>query len=263
MPYVMVTVLIFSIPSLLIIASAHDVKTGKRDRIAFKWPVLLHLALAAIGLAIQLYYQQAYHFPFFQTETENWVVVLVVGVLAGIILLVNIIITLTSGKNFPKSIHDPKAVNYFIIGIVLSLSTILLIAVPTAKKMAFSHAINKAIEASDEAQTEDFPVVLITSERECLKNTSSCRNSPYSNQFFVRNNLDKTQEVQVKIRALNSSGEEMKVIDSHIMTLQPGELRLVKTEETNETSSPWNQYSFQTDSFTGQYEYWKRHRDPK
>lgn len=263
MPYVMITILIFSIPSMLIIASAHDVKTGKRNRIAFKWPVLLHLAFIAVGLAIQLYYQQAYHFPFFQTKTENGVIVLVVGLLAGIILLINLIITWTIGKNLPKSVHDPKAVNYFIMGIVLLLSTILLIAVPTGKKMAFSNAIDKAIKASDGAQVEDFLVVLVTSERECLKNTSSCRNSPYSNQFFVRNNLDKTQEVQVKIRALNSSGEEMKVIDSHIMTLEPGELRLVKTDETNETSSPWNQYSFQTDSFTGQYEYWKRYRDPK
>ena len=263
MPYVMVSVLIFSIPSLLIIASAHDVKTGKRDRIAFKWPILLQIALVAIGLAVQLYYQQAYHFPVFQTKTENWVAVLVVGLLAGIILLINIILTWTIGKNLPKSVHNPKAVNFFIIGIVLSLSTILLIAVPTGKKMAFSHAIDKAMEVSDGAQAEDFPVVLVTSERECLKNTSSCRNSPYSNQFFVRNNLDKTQEVQVKIRALSPSGHEMKVIDSHIMTLQPGELRLVKTEETNETSSPWNQYSFQTDSFTDHYEYWKRHRDPK
>lgn len=54
----------------------------------------------------------------------------------------------------------------------------------------------------------------------------------------------------------------MKVIDSKIMTLKPGELQLLETEETNEDASVWNKYSFQTDGKVYQYQQKIRFRDP-
>ncbi|QTD40914.1 hypothetical protein [Sporosarcina sp. Te-1] len=263
MAFVMLTIVIYSIPGLMIISSAYDVKVGKRASVKWKWPALFLFILAPTGLATQYYFQQTYHFPFFQTNTENWVAGIVIALLAGIILLINLIITLTIGKKLPKSVHNPKNVNIFTACIVVYLFMILFIAAPTGKKIAFSTAIDQALQASEVSQTEEFPVVLVTSERDCLQNTASCRNSPYSNQFFIRNNLSKTQEVQVKTRALSASGIEMKVIDSHIMTLRPGELRLVETEETSKDASPWNMYSFQTDHPISEHQYITRYQDPQ
>lgn len=102
--------------------------------------------------------------------------------------------------------------------------------------------------------------LLVSSEQECLRRTASCRNSSYSNQFFIKNNGDHVQEAQVQIRTLNNNDQEMKVIDSKIMTLQPGELRLLETEETNDNSSIWNQYSFQTAYRIANFQYKLRHR---
>jgi len=124
-------------------------------------------------------------------------------------------------------------------------------------------SINEAMEATNNAITDDFPIVLVTSERDCLGKRVRCRETNFSNQYFIKNNTGKTQEVQVKIRALNSLNEEMKVIDSKIMTLNPDEMRLLETDETNEDESIWNQFSFQTYGRVANYQHMLRHRDPE
>ncbi|MGN7388914.1 hypothetical protein [Sporosarcina sp. SAFN-015] len=261
MLFVMMTILIFSIPGILLLWTAIDFKLGKKDKIPWKLIVILLIVLTSASVLIQIYLLQAYSFPIFQTNIETIIGISIVGFLAGIILIINLFITKTMGKKLPKSVHDPKTVNVFTLCIAIFLFIILFIAAPTGKKIAYATSIHQAMAATEDVAEEEFSVLLVTSERECLRQTTSCRNSAYSNQFFIKSNINKTQEVQVKIRALNSSNQEMKVIDSKIMTLEPNELRLLETEETNEEASVWNKYSFQTNHRVSHYEQMIRYRD--
>ncbi|MFS0615297.1 hypothetical protein [Lederbergia ruris] len=262
MLFVMVSILIFSIPGLWFLWTSIDFKLGKREKISWKTPVILLIILVFSSILIHIYLFKTYGFPIFQTNIETVIGMAIVGLVAGIILIINVFVTITMGKQLPKSIHDPKTVNILALCFAIHLFITLFIAAPTGKKVAFAASINQAMAATQNADTEEFSIALVSSERECLRSTS-CRNTPYSNQYFIQNNLSKTQEVQVKIRALNSSNEEMKVIDSKIMTLKPNELRLLETEETSEDSSVWNQYSFQTDYRIATYQHLLRFRDPE
>jgi len=261
MLFVMLTIVIFSIPSILLLWTAIDFKLGKREKIPWKLIISLLIVLTLGSLLIQIYLLQSYGFPIFQTNIEIIVGMAVVGAIAGFILIVNLFITITMGKKLSKSVHDPKTVNVLTLCIAISLFITIFIAAPTGKKIAFATSINQAIAATKDVAEEEFSIVLVSSERECLRHTASCQNSAYSNQYFIKNNLNKTQEVQVKIRALNSNNQEMKVIDSKIMTLEPNELRLLETEETSEDASVWNKYSFQTDHEVARYEQMVRFRD--
>ncbi|KRG13659.1 hypothetical protein ACA30_14235 [Virgibacillus soli] len=262
MLFVMVTILIFSIPFIWVVWTLMDVKSGKREKISWKSPVILLIILMFGSISIHIYLFKMYSFPIFLTKLDTIIGLAIPGLVVGIMLIINLFITLTMGKQLSKSFHDPKMVNLLASGFAIYLLIISLIAVPTGKKVAFAESINQAMTATQNADTEEFSIALVSSERECLR-SSSCRNTPYSNQYFIKNNLSKTQEVQVKIRALNSKNEEMKVIDTKIMTLKPNELRLLETEETIEDSSVWNQYSFQTDDRIAKYQHMLRFRNPE
>lgn len=263
MLFVMITLLIFSVPGIWFLWTAIDFKLGKREKLSWKIPVIMLILLTMVSIVIQIFLLKKYSFPLFQTNLETVVGMSVVGIIAILILIINLLITKTAGKNLPKSVHDPKTVNVFTLCLSIFLFITLFIAAPTGKKIGFAASINQAMASTQNVVDEEFSIVLVSSEKECLRNTSSCRDMEYSNQFFIKNNLGKTQEVQVKIRALNSSNEEMKVIDSKIMRLEPNELRLLETEETSEDSSVWNQYSFQTDHRIASYEHMLRYRDPE
>lgn len=261
MLFVMISIILFSIPGILFLYSVIEVRSGKKERVRWKLPAMLLLLLLFISAAFQYYYLYSYGFPLLQTSVETWIVLGIAGLILGIILFINLITTKTMGKNLPKAVHDPKMINSFALCIALFVLIISIFAAPTGKKAAFAFSINQAIEATKQTDTnEEIPVVLVSSEQECLRRTATCRNSSYSNQFFIKNNGDHVQETQVQIRALNNNDQEMKVIDSKIMTLQPGELRLLETEETNDNSSIWNQYSFQTDYRIANFQYKLRHR---
>ncbi|MBP1916341.1 hypothetical protein J2Z23_003323 [Lederbergia galactosidilyticus] len=262
MLFVMVTILIFSIPFIWVVWTLMDVKSGKRKKIVWKSPVILLIILVFGSIFIHIYLFKMYGFPIFLTKLETIIGLAIPGLVAGIMLIINLFITLTMGKQLSKSFHDPKKVNILASCFAFYLLIILLIATPIGKKVAFAESINQAMTTTQNADTEGISIALVGSERECLRSTS-CRNTPYSNQYFIKNNLDKTQEVQVKIRALNSKNEEMKVIDTKIMTLKPNELRLLETEETIEDSSVWNQYSFQTDDRIATYQHMLRFRNPE
>ncbi|MCG7337029.1 hypothetical protein MHZ95_17350 [Sporosarcina sp. ACRSM] len=255
MLFVMTSLILFSIPGIMVIWSAIDVKSGKKEKIQWKLPAVLLLLLVGIGVTIQMYLRHSYGFSLFQTNVENWIGMAITVLLSGIILLINVMITKTMGKNLPKSIHNPKNVNLFVICLAVYLLIVLFVAEPTGKKIAFSVSIHQAMEAASTANMGDFPIVLVNSEKECLRNNTSCRDTPYSNQFFIQNHSDKTQNVQAAIRALDRNQRELKVIDSKMMTLKPSELHLLETSETNEDASLWKQYSFQTDDWIASYQH--------
>ncbi|SIT83790.1 hypothetical protein [Edaphobacillus lindanitolerans] len=262
MLFVMISILVFSAPFIWTLVTAIDYKKGKRDQIAWKLPGILLILLTLGSLLIQIYLFNKYGFPIFQTTLETIISLAIPLIVAGVVLLANLLTTFTVGRQMEKSVHDPKTVNYIALGFAAALLANSLVAAPTGKKIAFAASIDQAMANTENADAEEFSVVLVSSERGCLRYNASCRSAPYSNQFFVKNHSGETKEVQVKIRALSGSNKEMKVIDSRIMTLKPNELRLLETEETSSDSSVWNQYSFETDHRTVSHQHMVRFRDP-
>lgn len=259
--FVWMTVLIFMIPWILLVISLIEFKSGKKRRFGWKLPASMIALLVVSGVFIQIYLQQVYGFPLLQNKTETIIALAVSLSVPVFLLLANLIIRIFHGNNVPVTVHNPKLVNRMAIGFFAALFAVLFIGAPTGKKLDFAYSIDQAMESADQSDAE-FPVVLVSSERECLQTTATCRNSDYSNQFFIRNQLNRTQEVQVKFRVYNKNEELVKEIDSKIMKMNPNELRLIETEETIENASKWNQYTFQTENRVSKYEHFIRYRDP-
>jgi len=254
-------IIIFAIPGMMLIWSTVYVKSGKSVTVRWKLPVFLQLLLVFIGVMIHIYLLLSYGFPLFQTSREIWIIMAIIFFLCGFMLVSNFIITKKIGNRTPA--HNSKVVNIITGCIAFYMFITLFIAAPLGKKVAFAVSINEAIEATSKAKNEEFSVVLVNSEKDCLNRMKYyCRNQTYKNQFFIKNKLDKTQEVQVKIRALDSNSVELKVIDSKVITLEPSELRLLETEETFNDERIWNKFSFQTDRRVYGYQHQIRYRNP-
>lgn len=262
MLFVMLSILIFVIPWILLLLSVIDVRSGKRKQVNWKLPLILLIVLASVGTILQIFMKQTYGFPIFANIIESIIATGISIFIPIVMVMINLVITKTLGKNAPSSVHDPKLVNRLALCFFAFFFTVLFLGAPIGKKIGFAYSIEKAMKVTNTSDTEEFSVALVSSEQECLKRTASCRSSDYSNQFFIRNHLNKTQEVQVKIRVLDQNNQEVKVIDSKIMELHPQELRLVETEETREDSSIWNQYSFKTTNRIFKYEHLLRYREP-
>jgi len=176
------------------------------------------------------------------------VVLIVAGAILVIVALVNIILSI-SLKNAPKSVHNPKAVWVLAAGLCSIILFFTMWVYPFGEKVSYINKIETALEAAEEQQThEEMTVVFLNSERKCFRTTTSnCHSVPYSNSFFIKNNLDEKKEVRLQIRALDAKENELKTVESDVMVLEAGELKLVETEETSDTSSSWNRSSFQTD----------------
>lgn len=263
MGIVAVMALIFTVPFIWLAWSAIDVGNGKKEKIDWKKPsILLFIIIALVG-AMNYYFYHTYQLPLLPNFFEGIIGLIVTGAIVFIIAIVNIIVSITH-KGAPKSVHNPKAVWAF--AGILGVAFLLLFSwvYPTAQKAAYVQKIETAMHALSESETDkEVTVLFMNSEKNCVRRrTQSCSDEDYQNYFFVKNNLEEEKEVQVKIRALNADKEELKVVDSNIMTLGAGELRLVETEETNDKTSIWSKSTFETEYQTYYYEYKYRFRDP-
>ncbi|OAK70654.1 hypothetical protein [Lederbergia galactosidilytica] len=68
MLFVMVTILIFSIPFIWVVWTLMDVKSGKRKKIVWKSPVILLIILVFGSIFIHIYLFKMYGFPIFLTK---------------------------------------------------------------------------------------------------------------------------------------------------------------------------------------------------
>ncbi|MUK90746.1 hypothetical protein GMD78_20530 [Ornithinibacillus sp. L9] len=257
-------VILFTFPIILVLWSFMDVKNGKREKINWKPPLILFSLLTVVSIIIQLYLLMEYRLPLFLNTHDSMIVISLIGLLLGIIALINIVITLRSRKkNVPKEVHNSKTV-WKIIGVFGGLFALFLFwFMPLGDKVSYVWSLHDAINAvEDTSDAEEFSLVLVRSEPDCLS-YRNCSNLKYDNQFYVKNNMDEVKEVQFKIRALNEDQEELKVIDSTIMRIEPGELLFVETEETNDKSSVWDKYSFKTEESVYYFQHQVRYRDPE
>ncbi|MDZ5711186.1 hypothetical protein [Jeotgalibacillus haloalkalitolerans] len=252
-------ILIFGLPFLWLILLSADVTNGKREKIEWKKPGILFLSLTLISVLVNIYFYSSYHLPFFQNSFGMMVALIVTGAFLLIFSIVNIIVHIVH-KGAPKSFYNPKGLWIFTGVFCFVILFFTAWVYPFAQKMSYSYKVDKAVEALSEEETnEEVSVLFMNSEQECFR--SGCYDEEYSNFFYVKNNLDEEKEVQVRIRALDADQNELKIVESDIMTLDGGELRLVETKETNDKTNVWSRSSFETDVRTHYYESMFRFRD--
>lgn len=238
-----------------------SLKSGNKNKTHWKISLGALLAVVLISAVLNYYFSDAYQLSFFQNGFES----IVALVVCAAFLLVIVIVNLIAGRLFkdaPKSFHNPKVVWRLAVIFCAIILFFTMWVYPLGEKASYINKIENALAFSEQQGDEEITVLFMSSERKCMRtNTSNCHSQPYHNSFFLKNNLDTQKEVQVRIRALDSEQQELKVIDSDIMTLEAGELKLVETEESFDEASIWSRSSFETDRRVQSYESLYRYRD--
>lgn len=259
MIYVYIVMIVALLPFILLLWSAIDVGAGKKERINWKLPFLLFIITFGASIYANYALKQAYQFPIFPNWSDLQMGLFVIAVLAGAFSLVYVI-TYFSFRRAPKAVFNQARTLQMLGGILLLAILLVGWYHPTAEKMMVAAAITTANEIDDEEEKE-LSLILVHSERECsLTYSFQCRDQDYKNLFIVKNKMDQQVEVQFKIRAYGSEQQELKQIDSDIMTLAPHEIKVVTTAETFEETSVWSQRTFRTRSPVSSYEYRYRYQ---
>ncbi|GGA60320.1 hypothetical protein [Ornithinibacillus halotolerans] len=255
--------LIGAIPLLILIYSLIDRQKGKRERVNWKWAGISFAGNLIGYIGLSFYYKYKFDFPIFPNLYDINILLIIAGAIFVIVGGISLFVYFDfRGRDVPKSVHDPKLLPVITFSVPLFLIYIGIILLPITEKINYSVSMDMVIEMTENyAEDKEFSVILTLSDNKCLDNSSSCRDSAYKNYFFVKNNLEKSQEVQVSIRAYKANKEIQMEINSNIIQLEPGEIKLITTEDSPTKTSPWNNYSFETDKRIEYYDYAYRYRD--
>lgn len=262
MGIVTLVILIFFLPYIWFLWTSISNKTGMIETYRWKKPLATLLGLILISAVLNYFYSNAYNLAFFQSGFELMIGLIVAGAFLAIFSIINIIVSIVY-RGAPKSFHNPKVIWAFTGVLCTSMLFFIVWVYPLAEKTSYIVRLDSAIEAANEQQDgEEITIVFMSSEKQCIRRrTENCNSSDYQNAFFVKNNLDETKQVQVQIRALDRQQNELKAVESKIMTLGAGELKLVETEETSDQESIWSRSSFETEVQTASYQSIYLYRD--
>ncbi|WP_077327772.1 hypothetical protein [Virgibacillus siamensis] len=261
MLYIGIVIVIYVIPFIWFAWSMIDVRKGKRQKVNWKGPLLLFAVISVGSIIINFYLSSAYNLAFFQNSTGSIIGLIVVGLIVGIMAIINFFATLYARRNnLSKTFHNPRVV-WIITGVIGgTLLIFFLWFMPLGQKVTYAVTLNNAINMMEESpKNKDFSIVLMRSTSDCLG--TRCIDEQFDNVFYIRNNMDQKKEVQVKLHVQNGDKEKLKVINSNIMELEPGELKMVKTKETSEHRDIWSQSTFTTEERVVYYKYNYRYRD--
>ncbi|GAA0588575.1 hypothetical protein GCM10009001_00560 [Virgibacillus siamensis] len=261
MLYIGMVIVVYVIPFIWFVWSMIDVRNGKRQKVNWKGPLISFIVILVGSIVINFYLTEAYNLAFFQNSTGSIIGLFVVGLIVVIMAIINFFATLYARRNnLSKTLHNPKVV-WVITGMIGgTMLFFFLWFMPLGQKISYAVTLNNAISTMEDAtRNKEFSIVLMKSTSDCLR--IRCIDEQFDNVFYIRNNLDQKKEVQVKIHAQNGDKEKLKVINSKIMELDPGELKMVKTEGTSEHSDIWRQSTFTTEERVVYYKYNYRFRD--
>lgn len=255
-------ILLFFIPYAWFVWASINVKAGKIGKPHWGISLAVFMALIFVSLILNYFISEKYQLSFFQNGVETMIALIISVALLLVVLLVNVIVGRLF-KGAPTSVHNPKLV--WILAVVLCGSMLFFTAwvYPVGAKISYSQTVENASAAAEQQhENEEFTVVFMNSEKDCFRlSGSNCTNVTYKNIFYIKNNLDVKKQVQVRIRALDSQEKERKVIESDLMTLEAGEMKLVETKETPDQASVWKLYSFESESRIRFYEAMYRYED--
>ena len=255
-------IFLFFIPYAWFLWSSMSTKSGKIEKPRWKKSLAVLIAVVLISVILNYYFSNAYQLAFFQNGFESIVAIIVSAAFLLVIAIINVIVSRVF-KGAPKSFHNPKAVWVFTAVLCATILFFTMWVYPLAEKTSYIHKVENALAMSEQQEgDEEITVLFMSSEKNCFRtSTSNCHSQTYTNSFFLKNNLDTQKEVQVRIRALDSEQKELKAIESDVMTLEAGELKLIETEESSDQASIWSRSSFETDYQVQSYESLYRYRD--
>lgn len=255
-------IFLFFIPYAWFLWSSLSVKSGKIRKRHWILSLVTLMALVCGSFVLNYYLSNAYQLSFFQNGVESTVALIITAAFLLVIIMINIVVSIFF-KNAPKSIHNPKVVWIFTAVFCTTILFFTMWVYPLADKVSYIQKVEKALALAEQKQdAEEITVVFMSSEKDCFRlSSSNCNSVTYKNSFFLKNNLEREKEVQVQIRALDSKEKELKTVESDVMTLEPGELKLIETEETVDKASIWSRSSFETEVRTQSYESLYRYRD--
>ncbi|WKA59273.1 hypothetical protein QWY16_03715 [Planococcus shenhongbingii] len=259
---VSLVIFLFILPCSWFFWTSMSLKSGKTGKSRWRISLAALIAVVFISVGLNYYFSNTYQLSFFQNGFESTMALIVTAAFLLVITIINVIVSILF-KGAPKSFHNPKAVWIFTAVFCATILFFTMWVYPLAEKASYINKVEKALALSEQQQAEEeITVLFMSSEKDCLRTTNSnCTNHTYKNAFFLKNNLDTQKEIQVRIRALDSKQKELKVIESDIMTLEAGELKLVETEESSDMESIWSRSSFETDTRVHSYESLYRYRD--
>lgn len=258
---VALVIFLFILPCAWFFWTSMDLKSGKKNKVHWKISLSALIAVILISVIANYYFSDTYKLSFFQNGFESVFALIVCAAFLLVIVIINFIVSRIF-KGAPKSFHNPEKVWIFTAVFCTTILFFIMWVYPLAEKASYIHKVENALAMSEQQQDpEEITVLFMNSEKKCLGKPSNCTNDKFSNSFFLKNNLETQKEVQVRIRALGSEQQELKVIESDIMTLEAGELRLVETEETFEKTSIWSRSSFETNRRVHSYESLYRYRN--
>lgn len=212
MEYYLIVCIAAMFPVLVLAFSGLDVQRGKREKLNWKWTIISFIAFLVIQFAVSIYFKSKYELPIFPNLAETVIVLIIAAVLLVIMIIVSIFVYFF-GRGLPTSIHNPKLISVFLVAVPLFMVYICYLAVPLAQKLIYVSTLNEAYTAfENDDSSQEFTVKLLTSEKQCIR-ASTCRDTDYSNRFFVKNNLNETKEVQIKLQAILNNGETPIVIE--------------------------------------------------
>ena len=262
MGIISLVIFLFILPCTWFFWTTMSLKSGEKKKSHWKIFLAALIAVVLISVVFNYYFSNAYQLTFFQNGFESIFALIVCAAFLLVIVIINLIVS-RMFKDAPKSFHNPKAVWRFALVFCATILFFTMWVYPLAEKASYIHKVENALAMSEQQQgDEEITVLFMSSEKKCFRtNTSNCNYETYKNSFFLKNNLDTQKEVQVRIRALDSDQKELKVVESDIMMLEAGELKLVETEESSEQTSIWSRSSFETDRRVQSYESLYRYRD--
>lgn len=265
MQMVYITIIASSVPLILLLWAIMDVSKGKTEKLRWKWPLASLILLVGISFIVNIYFMIRYGLPLFPAWKDIQIGAIVI---ASITLLIGLIFGIVHlsvrNKNLPKSVHNPKALGVIIAVLIFQFSLGFFWFYPTGEKFVYVKALDRAAETfAEEQEQKEVSLELVHSERQCIQRTTCYNSTPiFHNLFIVKNNMDKKAEIQLNIRALNEDEKELKVIESIVVTLEAGEYKALKTNETDMETSPWKRWTFETNERVEYFQFKYRFREP-
>lgn len=262
MGIVSLVIFLFFLPCAWFFWTSMSLKSGEMKKSHWKKSLATLIAVILLSVVLNYYLSNTYQLSFFQNGFESIGALIVCAAFLLVIALTNLIVSRIF-KGAPKSIHNPKVVWVFTAVFCTTILFFTMWVYPLAEKTSYVHKVENALAMSVQQQgDEEITVLFMSSEKNCFRTTTSnCTNQTYKNSFFLKNNLESQKQIQVRIRTLDSEQKELKVVESDIMTLEAGELKLVETEESSEQASIWSRSSFETDHRVQSYESLYRYRE--
>lgn len=204
---------------------------------------IIVLASSSIG---HLYFYNTYNLNVLPSEEE-------ISMAIGIPLLFSLVLYI--GAFFRKLFTNKDRITFrTTILIFLVMSFFIISIIPLIDKYNYAKRFNvmeNLFETQDPARVQTINGLTIafveSSRKRHVRRQSSHRSNLYNNFFYIKNNNNTTYQGQILVETYDefNSLSNLKILDN--IVIEPGDIKLLVTEEDNIIFNEWTERSFKTD----------------